>query len=55
MAIIQPSASRTTNPLASFPSSKLLGYFHSSALRTDKSTFWAKPVAIAPDTDLVTI
>src|SRR5438093_12014272 len=43
MVIIQPSASRTTTPLAPFPSSKLLGYYHSSALRTDKSTFWAKP------------
>src|ERR1700694_2568879 len=39
---IQPSASRTSNPLAPFPSSKLLGYCHSSALRTDKSTFRAK-------------
>ncbi len=26
-----------------FPSSKLLGYSHSSALRTDKSTVWVKP------------
>jgi CTP:molybdopterin cytidylyltransferase MocA len=34
IAIIQPSASRTTNPLALFPSSELLGYYHSSALRT---------------------
>ena len=42
MVIIQPSASRTTTPLAPFPSSKLLGYYHSSALRTDNSTFWAK-------------
>jgi hypothetical protein len=25
------------------PSSKLLGYYHSSALRTDKPTLWAKP------------
>jgi len=44
VVIIQPSASRTTSPLAPFPSSKLLGYFHSSALRTDKSTFRAKPL-----------
>ena len=43
MIIIQPSASRTTNPpRAPIPSSKLLGYYHSSALRTDNSTFWAK-------------
>src|SRR5258705_13805574 len=33
---MQPSASRTTNPSALYPSSKLLGYYHSSALRTDK-------------------
>jgi len=26
--IMQPSASRTTNPLALYPSSKLLGYYH---------------------------
>jgi hypothetical protein len=45
MIIIQPSASRTTNPRAPTPSSKLLGYYHSSALRTDNSTFWAKPPA----------
>jgi hypothetical protein len=43
MIIIQPSASRTTNPRAPIPSSELLGYNHSSALRTDNSTFWAKP------------
>jgi hypothetical protein len=42
MFIIQPSASRTTNPRAPAPSSKLLGSYHSSALRTDNSTFWAK-------------
>jgi hypothetical protein len=49
MIIIQPSASRTTNPRAPIPSSKLLGYYHSSALRTDNSTFWAKsPHSIAP-------
>jgi hypothetical protein len=29
---------------APIPSSKLLGYYHSSALRTENSTFWAKPV-----------
>ena len=44
MIIIQPSAARTTNPCAPLPSSKLLGYYHSSALRTDNSTFWAKPL-----------
>ncbi len=44
MIIIQPSASRTTNPRAPIPSSKLLGYYHSSALRTDNYTFWAKPL-----------
>jgi hypothetical protein len=27
-----------------YPSSELLGYYHSSALRTDKLTFRAKPV-----------
>jgi hypothetical protein len=43
MIIIQPSASRTTNPRAPIPSGKLLGYHHSSALRTYNSTFWAKP------------
>jgi hypothetical protein len=43
MIIIQPSASRTTNLRAHTRSSKLLGYYHSSALRTDNSTFWAKP------------
>jgi hypothetical protein len=37
------TASRTTNPRAPIPSSKLLGYYHPSALRTDDSTFWAKP------------
>ena len=47
MAIIQPSASRTTNTPAPFPSSELLGYYHSSALRTEKSTFWAKPLCVA--------
>src|SRR5213596_1478851 len=46
MVIIQPSAARTTTPLAPSPSSKLLGYYHSSALRTDKSIFWAKPYAV---------
>ena len=35
MIIIQPSATRTTNPRAPIPSSELLGYYHSSALRTD--------------------
>jgi hypothetical protein len=25
------------------PSSELRGYYHSSALRTDNSTFWARP------------
>jgi hypothetical protein len=44
MIIIQPSASRTINPCAPIPSSKLLGYYHSSALRTENSTFRAKPV-----------
>src|SRR5216684_6884248 len=48
MIIIQPSASRTTNPRAPIPSSKLLGYYHSSALRTDNSTFWAKPIRSEP-------
>ena len=28
----------------SSPSSKLLGYYHPSALRTNKSTYWAKPL-----------
>src|SRR5438046_7664710 len=46
MIIIQPSASRTTNPRTPIPSSKLLGYYHSSALRTDNSTFWAKPPSV---------
>ena len=46
MIIIQPSAARTTNPCAPLPSSKLLGYYHSSALRTDNSTFWAKPLKL---------
>jgi hypothetical protein len=41
--IIQPSVSRTPDPSALYPSSKLLGYFHSSALRTDKPTFCEKP------------
>jgi hypothetical protein len=40
---MQPSASRTTKRSALYPSSKLLGYYHSSALRTDKPTFCAKP------------
>src|SRR6266478_576665 len=53
MVIIQPSAARTTTPLAPFPSSKLLGYYHSSALRTDKSTFWAKPAAVSTDSGRV--
>jgi hypothetical protein len=44
MGINQPSASRTTNTPAPFPSSELLGHYHSSALRTEKSTFWAKPL-----------
>jgi hypothetical protein len=44
MVIIQPSASRTTNPRAPAPSSKLLGYYHPSALRTDNSTFWQSPI-----------
>jgi len=35
MMIIQPSASRTATPRAPIPSSELLGYYHSSALRTD--------------------
>jgi hypothetical protein len=46
MIIIQPSASRTTNPRAPAPSSKLLGYYYPSALRTDNSTFWAKPIQL---------
>src|SRR6266404_2773159 len=46
MIIIQPFASRTTDPRAPIPSSKLLGYYHSSALRTDNYTFWAKPLAL---------
>ncbi len=45
--IMQPSASRTTNPSALYPSSKLLGYYHSSALRTDKPTFCAKLSSIS--------
>ena len=36
---IQPSASRTTNPSAHYPSSELLGYYHPSALRTDYLLF----------------
>ena len=31
------------DPSAVYPSSELLGYYHSSALRTDKPTFCAKP------------
>jgi hypothetical protein len=42
MIIILPSASRTTNPRAPIPSSELLGYYHSSALRTNNSTFLGK-------------
>src|SRR5436190_925883 len=42
MIIIQPSASRTTNPRAPIP--KLLGYYHSSALRTDNIYFGQSPV-----------
>src|SRR5260221_13353770 len=38
LIIIQPSASRTTAALGPFPSSKLLGYCLSSALRTDNSS-----------------
>jgi hypothetical protein len=52
MIIIQPSASRTTNLRAHTPSSKLLGYYHSSALRTDNSTFWAKPRERVSEFDL---
>jgi hypothetical protein len=44
--MIRPSASRTTNSRAPIPSSKLLGYYHSSALRTENSTFRAKPVRL---------
>jgi hypothetical protein len=43
VVVVQPSASRRTNPSALYPSSKLLGYYHSSALRTDKPTLYAKP------------
>jgi hypothetical protein len=35
----QPSASRTRRPAALFPRSELQGYYHSSALRTDKLLF----------------
>ena len=41
---IQSSASRTPHSSALYPSSELLGYYHSSALRTDKATFCAKPL-----------
>jgi hypothetical protein len=40
--IIQSSASRTKHPSAPFPSSELLGYYHSSALRTGNLTFLGK-------------
>ena len=36
-ANFQPSAARTAYPSAVYPSSKLLGYYHSSALRTNNS------------------
>jgi hypothetical protein len=39
--------SRTTNPSALSPSSKLLGNYHSSALRTDKPTLYTKPWQVA--------
>jgi hypothetical protein len=35
VVMAQPSASRTSVPRVPFPSSKLLGYYHSSALRTE--------------------
>jgi hypothetical protein len=38
--VFQPSVSRTKHPSALFPSSELLGYYHSSALRTDKPISW---------------
>ena len=38
--IMLPSASRTTNPSTPNPSSKLLGYYHSSALRTENYFFF---------------
>jgi len=46
MIIIQPSVPPTTNPRAPNPSSELLGYYHSSALRTENSTFWATPLKL---------
>jgi len=49
MIIIQPSASRTTNPRVPIPSSKLLGYYHSSALRTDNSIFHVRVVGLLLD------
>ena len=42
VATIQPSTSRTAS-LCPLPSSKLLGYYHSSALRTDQESFSAQP------------
>jgi len=44
--IIQPSASRTSNSSVPFPSSELLGYYHSSALRTEQSYFSGKASSI---------
>ncbi len=41
--IMQPSASRTTNPSALYPSSKLLDYYHSSACGLINLLFCAKP------------
>ena len=40
---VQPSASRTIDLSDLDPSSELLGYYHSSAKRTDKTTFCAEP------------
>jgi len=45
--IYQPSVSRTGGCCRSGPSTKVLGYFQSSAARTwQDQTFWAKPKSI---------
>ena len=40
---IQPSVSRTTKPSDLYPSSELLGYFHPSALRTNRKETGPRP------------
>ena len=46
MRSLQPSASRTTIFLARNPSSELLGYYHSSATRTEITAFCTNPVLV---------